>query len=90
MHASSNGAVRAILASEASRIACLSLCTLLGSLSIRSSNVALPVLAQRFGAHFQAVQWVQLRSYGDSAFNWLAPSQGAKSAETSGRGGTEV
>ena len=38
----------------------LSLSTLLSSLGISSANVALPTLAQAFGASFQQVQWVVL------------------------------
>ena len=41
-------------------LAGLSLCILLASLSTSSANVALPTLAQAFGASFQAVQWVVL------------------------------
>lgn len=47
-------------AAQAGGIACLALCTLLGSLSVSSSNVALPVLASAFGGEFHAVQWVVL------------------------------
>ena len=38
----------------------LSLCTLLSALGMSSANVALPTLAQAFGASFQQVQWVVL------------------------------
>jgi EmrB/QacA subfamily drug resistance transporter len=41
-------------------LAGLSLSTLLSSLGISSANVALPTLAQAFGASFQEVQWVVL------------------------------
>lgn len=41
-------------------LASLSLCMLLSSLGTSSANVALPVLAQAFGASFQQVQWVVL------------------------------
>src|SRR3954464_11010924 len=38
----------------------LSLSTLLSSLGISIANVALPTLAQAFGASFQEVQWIVL------------------------------
>ena len=41
-------------------LAGLSLCVLLSSLGISIANVALPTLAQAFGASFQQVQWVVL------------------------------
>jgi MFS family permease len=41
-------------------IVVLSLCTLLGSLSVSIGNVALPELAVAFSASFQAIQWVVL------------------------------
>jgi MFS family permease len=41
-------------------LAGLSLCMLLSSLGTSVANVALPTLAQTFGASFQAVQWVVL------------------------------
>lgn len=41
-------------------LAGLSLCMLLSSLGTSSANVALPALAQDFGASFQQVQWVVL------------------------------
>ena len=39
-------------------LASLALCALLSSLGMSSANVALPALAQAFGASFQQVQWV--------------------------------
>lgn len=41
-------------------LASLSLSMLLSSLGTSSANVALPALADAFGASFQAVQWVVL------------------------------
>ncbi len=41
-------------------LACLSLSMLLSSLSIAIASVALPTLAQAFGAFFQDVQWIVL------------------------------
>jgi EmrB/QacA subfamily drug resistance transporter len=41
-------------------LACLSLSMLLSSLGTSSANVALPTLAQEFGASFQEVQWIVL------------------------------
>ncbi len=41
-------------------LACLSLSTLLPSLSISSANVALPTIAEAFGASFQQAQWIVL------------------------------
>lgn len=41
-------------------LAGLALCVLLSSLGISIANVALPSLAQAFGAPFQAVQWIVL------------------------------
>jgi MFS family permease len=41
-------------------LASLSLCTLLSALGTSIANVALPTLAEAFGASFQAVQWIVL------------------------------
>ncbi len=41
-------------------LAGLSLCMLLASLGTSIANVALPTLAQAFGASFQAIQWIVL------------------------------
>ncbi len=47
-------------ASVAGALAALSLSMLLPSLGISIANVALPTLAQEFGASFQAIQWIVL------------------------------
>lgn len=47
-------------ASDRWALAALSLCILLSSLGTSIANVALPTLAQAFGASFQQVQWIVL------------------------------
>ena len=55
-----DGAVAGSTPSARWELASLSLSMLLSSLGISSANVALPTLAQAFGASFQETQWVVL------------------------------